>query len=200
MPRRSAFSIVEILIVILVIGIISSIGGSIGSQTMAMTRLRATAERLCADIKAQREISLARGSILPAGVSTGIHFFNNRLVNGVVQPGNSYVLFGMVRKREGFTTRPPQDAAPNPAADYAPHIVNLPLGTRITMGDPDNGSPLAPRARGMAFVMGYLDGLSVPQFRVIELSDDSLPGRLRITLSGMPPARCSNPVLTLETP
>lgn len=167
---------------------------------MALVRLRATAERLCADIKAQREISLARGSILPAGVSTGVHFFNNRLVSGVVQPGNSYVLFGMVRKREGFTSRPAPDAAPNPGADYAPHIVNLPLGTRISMGNPDGGSALSQRARSLSFVMGYADGPSVPQFRVIELADDSIEGAFRITLSGMPPGRCGNPILTFETP
>ena len=187
---------------VLVIGVISVIGSGIGSQTMTMVKLRATAEHLTADIKAQREISLARGSILPAGVSTGIHFFNNRLVNGAVLPGNSYVPFGMVRKHAGFITRPAPDVAPDPAADYAPFIVNLPQGTKVRMGDPEGApvTPLVARGRGMAYVLGYLDGPSVSQFRVIELSDDSIAGAFRITASGMPPDRCCNPILTLETP
>lgn len=189
---------------ILVIGILSAIGGSIGSQTMAIVKLRATAERLTADIKAQRELSMARGSIVPAGTTIGIHFFNKRLDNGNATAGNSYVPFGLMRNRPINLTRPlPADVPLDNFNSYAQFIVNLPRGTRIRMGNPSGVPPtpmLENRAGGLAFSMGFMDGLSVGPFRVIELSDDSITGFFRITMSGLQPLSCGNPILTFETP
>lgn len=191
---------------VLVIGVLSSIGGSIGSQVMAITRLRAAAERMCADIKAQREQSLARGSILPLGTTIGVHFFTNRFEierTPAAQPGFSYVPFGLVRNRGGFIDKPtPPTGPPLVGTTYAPLIVNLPPGITVQTGNP-TGAPavaMAVRAGSMSFVMGNLDGPSVGPFRVIELSDPAITGVFRITMSGQPPNFCGNPILTFETP
>ena len=135
--RDRAFTLVELIVVIAVLGAMVIFGAGISSNVLTAVRLKGSFEELMWDMRAAQQYAIARGNFPPpTSVTCGVKFFTNRVNANHNGPesgpgtGCSYVIWGADMRKFPQIVQP-TDASIQANTAYLPYVVNMPVGVML---------------------------------------------------------------------